>query len=278
MLRKLVAGVGCALMAAGLAAGAALAAVAPSARVPSPAEETCEEVGQGEPTGKLHKTTVPPDGSEVEPASPIEVTLEWDASALEGALLHKALDCVWVDGRLVPQLSVEQRNAPNDGRFLHRYVVPADLPAGSKVCDRGFVSGGMTGDTFSRHKSKEVCFTVKPPLPATVPAPLTPAPLTPAPLTPAPPDRPAEPVPDASRATLGAPETPEPTPAPPLQAAPAVTPAPPAPPAPRSPLQPVLPQTGGRGRPLLVAAGADLAFAGLALIAGARRRLHCSSR
>ena len=51
MLWKLVAGTGCVVMAAGLAASPASA----SRPVPSPAEDTCEEVGRSEPTGDLNK-------------------------------------------------------------------------------------------------------------------------------------------------------------------------------------------------------------------------------
>lgn len=276
MLWKLVAGTGCVVMAVGLGASAAPA----SRPVPSPAEDTCEEVGRSEPTGNLNKTTVPPDGSEVEPGTPIEVTLEWDASDLRGALLHKALDCVWVDGRLAPPLSTEQRGAPNDGRFRHRYVVPPDLPAGSTVCDRGFISGPVGDDTFARHTSKKVCFTVKSPVPVIGPTP--PAPPVSAPPAsasgPPPPDRPAESVPDA-RAPLG-PEVPGPPPVSAPLAAPAVAPAPPAlapVSSPLAPAPPVLPTTGGDARRLIAAAGADLTFAGLALIGGARRRARRSS-
>src|SRR5688572_33004189 len=82
-------------------------------RVPSPLEDTCEEVSRGEPTGPARKSTLPPDGSTVQPGEAVEVAITWPPEAFAGESVHKLLDCVTVGGTLSPELSVEARNDDN---------------------------------------------------------------------------------------------------------------------------------------------------------------------
>jgi LPXTG-motif cell wall-anchored protein len=266
MLGKLAAAV-----AAGTVALAGLAGGAWGSRIPSPGEDTCEEVLQGAPTGGGHKETDPPDGSSVAPGDEIKVTITWDPATLESPSVDKAFDCVAVDGRPVPELSAEERGRPNDGRFSTRFTVPADLPDGSQVCDRGFVGTVGAGGGFSRHKSNDVCLTVQRPAPPEESPEARSGPsensLSPGPE--APPehrtfrrpnlfpyyaDTPQPVVPVVFLVPAPAPALAE-APAPPAQSAPAT-----------------LPVTGAEPRSLLAGAGADLAMAGLAVIGGARRR------
>jgi LPXTG-motif cell wall-anchored protein len=123
----------------------------------------------------------------------IKVRLRWDESHFDGPTLHKALDCVTVDGDLAPDLSVEERDTANDGEFEHSYTVPKGLPEGTRVCDRGFISGpGRDKDKFYRKKSNVVCFPVAGPTagesgPSPAPPPSAPTPPPPVEQPPAPP-------------------------------------------------------------------------------------------
>ena len=145
--------------------------------------DTCPEVLAGPPTGGLKKVTVPVDGSEVRRGDVVAVTLRWDTTTFTSPVLHKALDCVTIDGALVDRLSSQERDTANDGRFETHFTVPGDLADGTRLCDRGFVSGPGNDNGFAREKSNDVCFTVRGDIPATVPAPAetSPAPLLPEP-------------------------------------------------------------------------------------------------
>jgi hypothetical protein len=172
MLRKLAAGTSAALVAAGLAAAPAVAA-----KLPTPRDDAC-----GETTGQqgLDKITTPPDGSTVAPGDTIDVTLRWDERLFDSKVLERALDCVQIDGQPVAGLGLDQRQAPNQGQVTHRYRLPAGLPAGSKVCDQGFVFG-PPADVPQRLASNRVCFTVAaPPTTTQPPAAPSPAPAGPA--------------------------------------------------------------------------------------------------
>jgi hypothetical protein len=164
----------------------------------------CSEILQGTTTGGLEAATTPPEGSKVQPGGVVEVTLRWDPDEFDGDELHVALHCVTVDGVLAEALSALDRDGANDGKFAHSFTVPAGLPDGTKVCDRGYVSSegdGEDSDTDSRDedservKSTEVCFQVISPAPE-VPAVTAPAPAPPAPSTaPSPPPVAAAPAP-----------------------------------------------------------------------------------
>ncbi|MDQ1517459.1 MAG: hypothetical protein QOE80_3289 [Actinomycetota bacterium] len=242
--------------------------------------DTCPEILRGRPTGNLEKATLPADGSTVRAGQPVAVTLRWDQGDFSGAQLHKALDCVTVNGEVSEALSVQSRDPANDGTFEHSFVVPADLEPGSRLCDRGFVSGpGSVGD-FAGHKSNDVCFDVAapsegPPGSTPVAAPdTTPGP-TPPPVTgsrpPAAPSSPEAPTPD-----IAAPVVPPDTAhsMPPAQPVPTEL----RPEQPRIGVRPgvagkpAIPATGRTEQPFLLASGAALALGGLAVAGSARRR------
>ncbi|MDQ3944411.1 MAG: hypothetical protein M3357_04535 [Actinomycetota bacterium] len=243
MFLRLMAAAGCVL------AGVALPVLeAEAQRAPSPLADTCEEAARGEPTGPARKSTVPPDGSTVQPGEAVEVAITWPPETFAGDAVHKVLDCVTVGGALSPELSAEERNADNDGVFQHRFVVPADAGPGTIVCDRGFVSGpGATG-IFARHKTNEVCMTVAP-SPEATPAHPPAAPVMSSPRV----DDQVE-VPPDTRTLDG------------VVIAPPVLPQRGAAPGPR-PAPVRLPFTGPGGVALPLA-GAALALGGLALVAG----------
>ena len=238
--------------------------------------DTCPEILRGRPTGNLEKTTLPADGSTVRAGQQVAVTLRWDEGDFPGVQLHKALDCVTVDGELSEPLSVQSRDPVNDGTFEHSFVVPADLKPGSRLCDRGFVSGLVSGADFDGHKSNDVCFDVAAPSGG-------PPGSTPVVATPAMPSGPT-PAPVTGSSPPAAPSSPE-------TAAPAVPPetALSLPPAqsvtterrpehpdidvrPVAVGQPAMPVTGRNEQPFLLLSGAALALGGLAIVGSARRR------
>lgn len=191
--------------------------------------ETCPEVMSGSPSGDLEKLTDPSEGSDVHGGDVITVTLRWNPQSFDGPLLHKAVDCVTVNGEIAADLSGQERDAPNDGLFEWRYTVPADVPVGARICDRGFVSGPAPGGNFEREKSNDVCFTVAPPLTAT--APNGPAPSGSAPSGSAPNGS----APSGSAPSGSAPSGSPPTNSGPTSPAPSPTPSSATPPAPRTP-------------------------------------------
>jgi len=148
------------LVALGAVTGAASGAGATPSH-PGGVGDTCPEVLAGAPTGGLQKSTTPPAGSDVRRGTVIDVTLRWDSALFSASNLHKALDCVTVDGRADDDLSVQQRDAADDGEFTTRLTVPGGLADGVQLCDRGFVSGPGRAGGFTREKSNDVCFTVR---------------------------------------------------------------------------------------------------------------------
>jgi hypothetical protein len=183
-----------------MAAMVAVASVWVAGADPAGAEQTrvgvdqgCPDALKGRPSGGLVKETQPPDGSGVRGGDVIKVTLRWDKALFERESLHKALDCVTIDGELAPGLSVEERDTANDGVFEHSFTVPDGLPDGTRLCDRGFISGPGREGRFEREKSNDVCFNVggqalardrhyeeddgfAPPVPTPAPAPEVPPP------------------------------------------------------------------------------------------------------
>jgi hypothetical protein len=138
---------------------------------PGGVSDTCPEVLAGAPTGGVEKVTDPVDGSEVRRGDVIAVTLRWDTTTFTSPVLHKALDCVTIDGALADQLGFQERDTANGGSFETHFTVPGDLADGTRLCDRGFVSGPGNDNRFDREKSNDVCFTVRGDMPATAPAP-----------------------------------------------------------------------------------------------------------
>lgn len=123
----------------------------------------------------LHKTTTPPPGTPVSPGDEILVDIVWNVHDWIGPDLHKAIDCVYIDGLLVEGLSGGERPTPNDGHFAFHYVVPLDAPIGAEICDQGFVSGPNGYDDYFREVSNVVCFPICPPVDQPPPPPPPPA-------------------------------------------------------------------------------------------------------
>jgi LPXTG-motif cell wall-anchored protein len=111
----------------------------------------------------LHKETTPREGTPVQPGDEIVVEITWRVTDWVAPDLHKALDCVYINSRYVPELSGGERPTPNDGHFAYHYVVPADVATGSTICDQGFVSGPNGEEEYGREISNLVCFPVGPP-------------------------------------------------------------------------------------------------------------------
>jgi hypothetical protein len=115
--------------------------------------------------GGLLKTTTPPPGTPVMPGDEILVEITWAEWQFTAPDLHKAIDCVYINGVFVPGLSGGERPTPNDGHFAFHYFVPLDLPPGSEICDQGFVSGPNGWEDYAREVSNVVCFPVDTPPP-----------------------------------------------------------------------------------------------------------------
>jgi len=214
----------------------------PPAPVPVASIYGCENSDLPGTAPFLHKSTTPPAGTPVLPGQEILVEITWRVSDWTSPDLHKVLDCVYVNNRYAPELSGGERPTPNDGYFAFHYIVPADAPPGTTVCDQGFLSGPNGVEDYGREVSNVVCFTVgSPPPPA---AGTTTTTIRPAVLP--------------QRFVQQAPDTVAPRPAPRAAPGPVVLP------------RDVLPRTGGDTNPARLAAGA-LALATLART-GAHRR------
>jgi hypothetical protein len=96
----------------------------------------------------------------VAPGDEILVDITWRVSDYAAPVLHKALDCVYIDGHYVPGLSGGERETVNDGHFAYHYVVPGDAPVGGTICDQGFVSGPSGPEDYFREVSNVVCFPI----------------------------------------------------------------------------------------------------------------------
>ena len=181
------------------------------------------------------------------PGQEIRVQITWRVSDWVAPELHKALDCVYLNNRYVPELSGGERPTPNDGHFEYSYVVPANVPAGSTICDQGFVSGPNGEEDYGREVSNIVCFPVGSPPPPPPPTETTTT-VTTAPTTTTTTEQPET---EAERLSQ---RTPPETAAPPAQ--------------PGAPLPEVLPRTGGSPAPGRLAAAA----LGVAVLLGRGRR------
>jgi hypothetical protein len=209
--------------------------------------DTCRHELQRPPTaapgvGRVENVTSPGPGTAMA-GDVIDINLSWDPADFDDTWIEKVLNCVSIDGKAVPELTDEERPAPNDGAYSRELAVPEDIESGHLLCEQGFAYGNLSRGGYSLISSPRVCFTTEaaPPTTTTEP-PTTTTTAAPPIITPAAPPPPA-------RAAAGAPV-----------AAPAPAPA------------KTLPRTGRHDRLLLLAAGAALAMGGLAVAAGARRR------
>jgi LPXTG-motif cell wall-anchored protein len=212
--------------------------------------DTCRHELQRPPTaapgvGRAENVTSPGPGTALA-GDVIDISISWDPADFDDTWIEKVLNCVSIDGKAVPELTDEERPAPNDGAYGRELVVPDDIESGHLLCQQGFVYGNLSRGGYSLISSPRVCFTTEaaPPPPPPPPPPTTAPPTT---------------------TTTEAPTTT--TTALPARVA-AGVPAPPPAPAPVK----TLPKTGPHDRLLLLGAGTALAMGGLAVAAGARRR------
>ncbi len=235
-----------------LASGGAVLAATPQTPGPAPGSpeqmsyfaDQCRHELQRPPIGGVENVTSPGPGRAVA-GDVIDVSLTWDPADWNDTWVEKVLDCVRVKGDLAPDLSAEEQPADNDGAYDRELAIPGDMEGGHLLCEQGFVYGVLSRGGYSQTSSPRVCFTTEaaPPPPTTTTTEPPTTTTTEAPPTTAPP---------AVRASQGVP-----APAPAPARAPAKT----------------LPRTGPHDRLLLLGAGAALALGGLAVAAGARRRL-----
>lgn len=120
----------------------------------------CDRAFGHQPEGHLVKRTTPPADAAVQPGDTIDVDLVWAVGDWSAPRLHKVLDCVAIDGRLVPSLQAGESPTDNDGRFRRSYKVPADVPAGAQICDQAMLSGPSPRGDYDRQISNLVCHTV----------------------------------------------------------------------------------------------------------------------
>jgi len=213
--------------------------------------DTCRHELQRPPTaapgvGRVENVTSPGPGTAMA-GDVIDINLSWDPADFDDTWIEKVLNCVAIDGKAVPELTDEERPAPNDGAYGRELAVPKDIAGGHLLCEQGFAYGDLSRGGYSLISSPRVCFTTEaapppPPPPVTVEPPTTTTTAAPTTTTTAPP---------APRAAAAVPV-----------AAPAPAPA----------KKKELPKTGRHDRVLLLAAGAALAMGGIAVAAGARRR------
>jgi hypothetical protein len=227
--------------------------------------KTCERIIRHRDTGKLEKATVPAPGSQVHSGDVIKVRLTWEVAKWHGARLHKAIDCVAVNGVLDMKLTVEEKPTSNDGVFEHEFTVPDGLASGSEICDQGFISGDSPDGEFDQDTSEVVCFTVGPAPDRGDTSPTTTS-------TTAQPAAPPTTVTTVAPVVQGEQEQKAAAPAPSLvQAGPPAPPAAAPAPAAKAAPQPELAATGGAGmRALAITSGLGMIFGGLGLLGGAR--------
>jgi LPXTG-motif cell wall-anchored protein len=207
--------------------------------------DTCRHEMQRPPIGGVENSTSPGPGTIVA-GDVVDINLSWDPADWTDTWVEKVLNCVSIDGQAVPELSDEERPAPNDGAYDRQLIVPDDIESGHLLCQQGFVYGMFARGGYTLTSSPRVCFTTEaappPPPPTTTttePPPTTTTTAPPTTTTTEPPTRVAA-------------------------EAPMVAPAP-------IPVK-TLPKTGPGDRMLLLGGGGALALGGLAVAAGARKR------
>src|SRR5688572_22321433 len=205
--------------------------------------DTCRKEMQRPPIGGVENVTSPGPGTIVA-GDVVDISLSWDPADWTDTWVEKVLNCVSIDGTPVPELTDEERPAPNDGAYGRELAVPDDIEGGHLLCQQGFVYGMFARGGYTLTSSPRVCFTTEaapPPTTTTTEPPTTTTTAAPTTTTTAAPVRVAAGEPVVAPATAPAPVR-------------------------------TLPKTGPGDRLLLISAGGALAAGGLAVAAGARRR------
>jgi LPXTG-motif cell wall-anchored protein len=209
--------------------------------------DTCRKELQRPPIGGVENVTSPGPGTIVA-GDVVDISLSWDPADWTDTWVEKVLNCVSVDGVPAPELTDEERPAPNDGAYGRELAVPDDIDSGHLLCQQGFVYGMFARGGYTRTSSPRVCFTTEAAPPPPPPPPPTTTTEPPTTTTTEPPTTTTTEAPP--RVAAAAPEAPEPAPVPVR----------------------TLPKTGPGDRVLLIAAGGALALGGLGVAAGARKR------
>lgn len=138
-----------------------------------------------------------PTEGRVGPGEALSLDVAWGSSFEKGSpvdvLACAALDNVFLD------VASTRVSGDNQGLFVHRFAVPADAPAGARLCEAAVVTGrSATGQPRAERIAAECLQVATPgaalkavvavlPAPAAPPGPVPPAaPAVPAPTTPAP--------------------------------------------------------------------------------------------
>ena len=125
----------------------------------APNPSACKGLHHGSPPGSLAMATNPPSGTVVRPGDVIEVTATWDPADWAGPVLHKALNCLLVNGTIDYDRSTQEKPTDNDGLYRYRFTVPAG--AQGRICDRVRLSGRFVeGGDLVVQKSNTVCFSI----------------------------------------------------------------------------------------------------------------------
>jgi hypothetical protein len=120
----------------------------------------CDRTVGRQPEGHLQKRTEPAGDHDVRPGDTIRVTLTWEPRDWSSGQLHKVLDCVAIDGRLVRSMQGGESPTANDGQFARVYTVPDNAPGGTRICDQAMLSGPSPRADYDRQISNAVCHTV----------------------------------------------------------------------------------------------------------------------
>jgi hypothetical protein len=119
----------------------------------------CDRTFGRQPEGHLQKRTEPAGDHDVRPGDTIRVTVTWEPRDWSSGQLHKVLDCVAVDGRLVRSMQGGESPTANNGQFVRVYTVP-DAPGGTQICDQAMLSGPSPRADYDHQISNAVCHTV----------------------------------------------------------------------------------------------------------------------
>src|SRR5438132_12462926 len=180
------------------AGGGAVLAATPQTPGPAPGSpeqmayfaDFCRHEMQRPPIGGVENVTSPGPGKAVA-GDVIDIGLSWDPADWNDTWVEKVLNCVSLDGTPVPEMTDEERPAPNDGAYSRELNVPGDIKSGHLLCEQGFVYGVLSRGGYSQTSSPRVCFTTEaappPPAPTTTAPPTTTTTAAPTTTTTAPP-------------------------------------------------------------------------------------------